>query len=105
MNNIIEEIQLMANDQRMEELEQMLKDMDPSNPNYQDIKEQIEAEKFQTQNGYNMGGYVSPTNKMATQKFMGGGMVYNKPMKMNKGGEVSRGGRKSMQGLKFRGVK
>ena len=38
MNNIIEEIQLMANDQRMEELEQMLKDMDPSNPNYQDIK-------------------------------------------------------------------
>ena len=38
----------MANDQRMEELEQMLKDMDPSNPNYQDIKEQIEAEKFQT---------------------------------------------------------
>ena len=104
------------------------KELDPNNPDHMEIKEILEAELFQLTGkpynmggmvrgynmggmagGYNMGGMmnnrVMPTNKMTGRRFMKGGMAYNKPEKMNMGGEVSRGGRKSMQGIKFRGLK
>jgi len=118
----------MADDDRVKSLKAQKKELDPSNPDHMEIKEILEAELFQLTGkpfnmggmvrgynmggmagGYNMGGMmnnrVMPTNKMTGRRFMKGGMAYNKPEKMNMGGEVSRGGRKSMQGIKFRGLK
>ena len=109
----------MADEERVKSLRSQKKELDPNNPDHMEIKEILEAELFQLTGkpynmggmagGYNMGGMmnnrVMPTNKMTGRRFMKGGMAYNKPEKMNMGGEVSRGGRKSMQGIKFRGLK
>jgi len=102
-------------DQRIADLKNQRAELDPNNPDHDEIKQIIDAELFQLEGEsmamggmvrkYNMGGMVMPTSKMSGRKFMKMGGMANKPVKMNKGGEISRGGRKSMQGLKFRGVK
>jgi hypothetical protein len=94
---------------RLKELQEQLKDLDPDNPNFDDLKELLEDDiRRMTENGMAKGGVV-PTSKMTRQKFSMGGSVRMRARDnradMEAGGMVSRGGRMSRQGIKFKGVK
>ena len=96
-------------DDRLEELQEQLKNLDESNPNFDDLKEMLEDDiRRLTEGGMAKGGVV-PTMKMTRQKFNMGGSVRmrarDKRADMEAGGMVSRGSRMSNQGIKFRGVK
>ncbi len=111
---------------RKKQLESLLEGLDPGSEKYEELKELLEQEDFQTgvlgddekdmlKDMKMMGGMagsrmVRPTNKQV-RKFAGGGALMGQ-MKardnradMEAGGMVSRGGRMSKQGIKFRGVK
>ena len=94
---------------RLKELQEQLKDLDPDNPNFDDLKELLEDDiRRLTESGVSKGGVV-PTAKMTRQKFNMGGSVRMRARDnradMEAGGMVSRGSRMSNQGIKFRGVK
>jgi len=94
---------------RLKELQEQLKDLDPDNPNFDDLKELLEDDiRRMTENNMAKGGVV-PTAKMTKQKFNMGGSVRMRARDnradMEAGGMVSRGGRMSNQGIKFKGVK
>ena len=94
---------------RLKELQEQLKDLDPDNPNFDDLKELLEDDiRRLTESGVSKGGVV-PTAKMTKQKFNIGGSVRMRARDnradMEAGGMVSRGGRMSRQGIKFKGVK
>ena len=94
---------------RLKELQEQLKDLDPDNPNFDDLKELLEDDiRRLTESGVSKGGVV-PTAKMTRQKFNMGGSVRMRARDnradMEAGGMVSRGGRMSRQGIKFKGVK
>tara|TARA_R100001224_G_C4010071_1_gene145861 strand:- start:136 stop:432 length:297 start_codon:yes stop_codon:yes gene_type:complete len=96
-------------DDRLEELQEQLKNLDESNPNFDDLKEMLEDDiRRLTEGGMAKGGVV-PTMKMTRQKFNMGGSVRMRARDnradMEAGGMVSRGSRMSTQGIKFRGVK
>ena len=110
---------------RKKQLESLLEGLDPGSEKYEELKELLDAEMFQgnlsedeiefiEQAGKKLmadgGMAVRPTNKQV-RKFAGGGALMGQ-MKardnradMEAGGMVSRGGRMSKQGIKFRGVK
>ena len=110
---------------RKKQLESLLEGLDPGSEKYEELKELLDAEMFQgnlnedeiefiEQAGKKLmadgGMAVRPTNKQV-RKFAGGGALMGQ-MKardnradMEAGGMVSRGGRMSNQGIKFRGVK
>ena len=94
---------------RLKELQEQLKDLDPDNPNFDDLKELLEDDiRRLTESGVSKGGVV-PTAKMTRQKFNMGGSVRMRARDnradREAGGMVSRGGRMSRQGIKFKGVK
>tara|TARA_R100000805_G_C3609419_1_gene109948 strand:+ start:423 stop:716 length:294 start_codon:yes stop_codon:yes gene_type:complete len=94
---------------RLKELQEQLKDLDPDNPNFDDLKELLEDDnRRMTENNMAKGGVV-PTAKMTKQKFNMGGAVRMRARDnradMEAGGMVSRGGRMSRQGIKFKGIK
>jgi len=94
---------------RLKELQEQLKELDPDNPNYDDLKDMLEDDiRRMTEGGMAKGGVV-PTAKMTKQKFNIGGSVRMRARDnradMEAGGMVSRGGRMSRQGIKFKGVK
>ena len=107
-------------------MESLLEGLDPGSEKYEELKELLDAEMFQSgnltddeidfieQSGKKLmadgGMAVRPTNKQV-RKFANGGALMGQ-MKardnradMEAGGMVSRGGRMSRQGIKFRGVK
>jgi len=111
---------------RKKQLESLLEGLDPGSEKYEELKELLDTEMFQTGNLNQeeidmlkdmkmMGGMagtnrVRPTNKQV-RKFAGGGALMGQ-MKardnradMEAGGMVSRGARMARQGIKFRGVK
>ena len=111
---------------RRKQIESLLEGLDPGSEKYEELKELIDAENFQSGNltddeidmlkdikmmgGMAGGNMVRPTNNQV-RKFAGGGALMGQ-MKardnradMEAGGMVSRGGRMSKQGIKFRGVK
>ena len=111
---------------RKKQLESLLEGLDPGSEKYEELKELLDAEMFQSgnltddeidfieQSGKKLmadgGMAVRPTNKQV-RKFANGGALMGQ-MKardnradMEAGGMVSRGGRMSRQGIKFRGVK
>ena len=110
---------------RKKQLESLLEGLDPGSEKYEELKELIDAEMFPgnldeeevefiEQAGKKLmadgGMAVRPTNKQV-RKFAGGGALMGQ-MKardnradMEAGGMISRGGRMSRQGIKFRGVK
>ena len=107
---------------RKKQLESLLEGLDPGSEKYEELKELIDAEKFQgnlsdeesdmLKDMKMMGGMagtnrVRPTNQQV-RKFAGGGALMGQ-MKardnrahMEAGGMISRGGRMSKQGIKFR---
>ena len=94
---------------RLKEAQEQLRELDPDNPNYEDLKELLEDDiRRLTESGVSKGGVV-PTAKMTRQKFNMGGSVRMRARDnradMEAGGMVSRGGRMSRQGIKFKGVK
>ena len=94
---------------RLKELQEQLRELDPDNPNYDDLKDMLEDDiRRMTEGGMAKGGVV-PTAKMTKQKFNMGGSVRMRARDnradMEAGGMVSRGGRMSRQGIKFKGVK
>jgi len=94
---------------RLKELQEQLRELDPDNPNYDDLKDMLEDDiRRMTEGGMAKGGVV-PTAKMTKQKFNIGGSVRMRARDnradMEAGGMVSRGGRMSRQGIKFKGVK
>lgn len=76
----------MSDEERIASLRNQKAELDPNNPDHQEIKQILEAELFQlTGKGYNMGGMVNmggsvmPTRKMTGRKFMNmGGMAKKK---------------------------
>ena len=96
-------------DDRLQELQEKLKDLDPSNPNADDIRELLEDDIRRIKEGSMAKGGVVPTAKMTKQKFMMGGSVRMRARDnradMEAGGMVSRGSRMARQGIKFKGVK
>ena len=110
---------------RQKQLDSLLEGLDPGSEKYEELKALLDAEKFQgnlnedeaemLKDMKRMGGMagsnmVRPTNKQV-RKFAGGGALMGQ-MKardnradMEAGGMISRGGRMSRQGIKFRGVK
>jgi len=96
-------------DDRLQELQEKLKDLDPTNPNADDIRELLEDDIRRIKEGSMAKGGVVPTAKMAKQKFMMGGSVRMRARDnradMEAGGMVSRGSRMARQGIKFKGVK
>ena len=111
---------------RKKQIESLLEGLDPGSEKYEELKELLDAEMFQSgnltddeidfieQSGKKLmadgGMAVRPTNKQV-RKFANGGALMGQ-MKardnradMEAGGMVSRGGRMSRQGIKFRGVK
>ena len=97
------------NDDRLKELQEQLKNLDETNPNFDDLKEMLEDDIRRLTDGGMAKGGVVPTAKMAKQKFMMGGSVRMRARDnradMEAGGMVSRGSRMSNQGIKFKGVK
>ena len=94
---------------RLKELQEQLRELDPDNPNYDDLKDMLEDDiRRMTEGGMAKGGVV-PTAKMTKQKFNMGGSVRMRARDnradMEAGGMVSRGDRMSRQGIKFKGVK
>ena len=94
---------------RLKELQEQLRELDPDNPNYDDLKDMLEDDiRRMTEGGMAKGGVVPPA-KMTKQKFNMGGSVRMRARDnradMEAGGMVSRGGRMSRQGIKFKGVK
>tara|TARA_R100001440_G_scaffold10266_4_gene18777 strand:+ start:4909 stop:5205 length:297 start_codon:yes stop_codon:yes gene_type:complete len=96
-------------DDRLKELQEQLKNLDESNPNFDDLKEMLEDDiRRLTDSGMAKGGVV-PTMKMTRRKFNMGGSVTmrardNRADRESRG-MVSRGGGAATQGIKFRGVK
>ena len=94
---------------RLKELQEQLRELDPDNPNYDDLKDMLEDDIRRMQEGGMAKGGVVPTSKMTRQKFSMGGSVRMRARDnradMEAGGMVSRGSRMSNQGIKFRGVK
>ena len=111
---------------RKKQLESLLEGLDPGSEKYEELKELLEQEDFQAgtlsedesdmlKDMKMMGGMagtnrVRPTTQQV-RKFAGGGALMGQ-MKardnradMEAGGMVSRGGRMSRQGIKFKGVK
>ena len=110
---------------RAKQLRSLLEGLDPGSEKYEELKELIDAEMFPgnlsedevefiEQAGKKLmadgGVAVRPTTQQV-RKFAGGGALMGQ-MKardnradMEAGGMVSRGGRMSRQGIKFRGVK
>jgi|TARA_R100001480_G_scaffold61787_1_gene74199 hypothetical protein len=111
---------------RAKQLRSLLEGLDPGSEKYEELKELLEQEDFQAgtlsedesdmlKDMKMMGGMagtnrVRPTTQQV-RKFAGGGALMGQ-MKardnradMEAGGMVSRGGRMSRQGIKFRGVK
>ncbi len=111
---------------RAKQLRSLLEGLDPGSEKYEELKELLEQEDFQAgtlsedesdmlKDMKMMGGMagtnrVRPTTQQV-KKFAGGGALMGQ-MKardnradMEAGGMVSRGGRMSRQGVKFRGVK
>jgi hypothetical protein len=111
---------------RKEQMASLLEGLDPGSEKYEELKKLMDAENFQTGNltedeidmlkdmkmmggmaGNNM---VRPTNKQV-RKFANGGALMGQMRArdnradMEAGGMVSRGGRMSRQGIKFKGVK
>ena len=111
---------------RKKQLQSLLEGLDPGSEKYEELKELLDAEMFQTGNltddeidmlnkaGKDLkaggGMAVRPTNNQV-RKFAGGGALMGQMRArdnradMEAGGMVSRGGRMSKQGIKFRGVK
>ena len=96
-------------DDRLKELQEQLKNLDETNPNFDDLKEMLEDDIRRLTDGGMAKGGVVPTAKMTRQKFNMGGSVRMRARDnradLEAGGMVSRGGRMSNQGIKFRGVK
>jgi hypothetical protein len=110
---------------RKKQLESLLEGLDPGSEKYEELKELIDAEKFQGNlnedevdmlKDMKMMGGMAGTNRVRpttqqVRKFAGGGALMGQ-MKardnradMEAGGMVSRGGGAATQGIKFRGVK
>jgi hypothetical protein len=110
---------------RKRQLESLLEGLDPGSEKYEELKELIDAEKFQGNlnedevdmlKDMKMMGGMAGTNRVRpttqqVRKFAGGGALMGQ-MKardnradMEAGGMVSRGGGAATQGIKFRGVK
>ena len=110
---------------RAKQLRSLLEGLDPGSEKYEELKELIDAEMFPgnlsedevefiEQAGKKLmadgGVAVRPTNKQV-RKFAGGGALMGQMRArdnradMEAGGMISRGGRMSRQGIKFRGVK
>ena len=94
---------------RLKELQEQLRELDPDNPNYDDLKDMLEDDiRRMTEGGMAKGGVV-PTAKMTKQKFNMGGSVRMRARDnradMEATGMVSRGGGAATQGIKFKGVK
>ena len=111
---------------RKKQLESLLEGLDPGSEKYEELKELLDAEMFQTGNLNQdeidmlkdmkmMGGMagtnrVRPTNQQV-RKFAGGGALMGQMRARDNRadrearGMVSRGGGAATQGIKFRGVK
>jgi|TARA_A100000172_G_scaffold10913_2_gene5840 hypothetical protein len=111
---------------RKKQLDSLLEGLDPGSEKYEELKALLDAENFQAgnltddeidfieQSGKKLmadgGMAVRPTNKQV-RKFANGGALMGQMRArdnradMEAGGMVSRGGRMSRQGVKFRGVK
>jgi hypothetical protein len=111
---------------RKKQIESLLEGLDPGSEKYEELKELIDAENFQSGNlnqeeidmlkdmkmmggmaGSNM---VRPTNNQVRKFARGGALMGQMRARDNRadmeaGGMVSRGGRMSRQGIKFKGVK
>jgi hypothetical protein len=111
---------------RKKQIESLLEGLDPGSEKYEELKELIDAENFQSGNlnqeeidmlkdmkmmggmaGSNM---VRPTNNQVRKFARGGALMGQMRARDNRadmeaGGMMSRGGRMSKQGIKFRGVK
>ena len=62
-------------DERLKELREQLKNLDESNPNFDDLKEMLEDDIRRLTDGGMAKGGVVPTMKMSRQKFNIGGSV------------------------------
>ena len=110
---------------RKRQLESLLEGLDPGSEKYEELKELIDAEKFQGNlnedevdmlKDMKMMGGMAGTNRVRpttqqVRKFAGGGALMGQ-MKARDNradresrGMVSRGGGAATQGIKFRGVK
>ena len=111
---------------RAKQLRSLLEGLDPGSEKYEELKELLEQEDFQAgtlsedemdmlKDMKMMGGMagtnrVRPTTQQV-KKFAGGGALMGQMRArdnradMEAGGMVSRGGRMSRQGIKFKGVK
>ena len=111
---------------RKKQIESLLEGLDPGSEKYEELKELIDAENFQSGNlnqeeidmlkdmkmmggmaGSNM---VRPTNNQVRKFARGGALMGQMRARDNRadmeaGGMISRGGRMSRQGIKFKGVK
>jgi|TARA_R100000482_G_scaffold124301_3_gene76703 hypothetical protein len=110
---------------RKKQLESLLEGLDPGSEKYEELKELIDAEKFQGNLNEDevdmlkdmkmMGGMagsnmVRPTNNQVRKFARGGALMGQMRARDNRadmeaGGMISRGGRMSRQGIKFKGVK